>query len=117
MNQDSAESAMLSSARVVRRIWWFTVSNAVGFLSGLTLAILKDAGIRPEVTKELLRGEERQDVALDGLEKGGRDGVKGQVVAWLDITHFCTSSGERGVKWVRPTEVGVVVGRIGVKEE
>ena len=28
MNQDSAESAMASSARVARRIWWFTVSNA-----------------------------------------------------------------------------------------
>ena len=27
MNQDSAESAMPSSARVARRIWWFTVSN------------------------------------------------------------------------------------------
>ena len=28
MNKDSAESAMPSSARVARRIWWFTVSNA-----------------------------------------------------------------------------------------
>ena len=28
MNQDSAESAMPSSARVARRIWWFMVSNA-----------------------------------------------------------------------------------------
>ena len=28
MNQDNADLAMPSSARVERRIWWFTVSNA-----------------------------------------------------------------------------------------
>jgi len=28
VNQDSADPAMPSSARVYRRIWWFTVSNA-----------------------------------------------------------------------------------------
>ena len=28
MNQERADSAMPSSARVARRIWWFTVSNA-----------------------------------------------------------------------------------------
>ena len=28
MNQDRADSAMPSSARVARRIWWLTVSNA-----------------------------------------------------------------------------------------
>ncbi|KAK0148706.1 hypothetical protein N1851_010941 [Merluccius polli] len=46
-------------------------------------------------------------------------GSRGQVVAWLVITSLWTSSGERGVKWVRQTEVGVVEGRIvvGVKEE
>ena len=27
MNQERADSAMSSSARVARRIWWFTVSN------------------------------------------------------------------------------------------
>ena len=61
--------------------------SRVGSLrSGLTLAILKDAGIRPEVREEeVVRdegGEERQDVARDGLEKGGGDGVKGEVAAW-----------------------------------
>ena len=39
-------------------------------------------------------------------------GSRGRLVAWLDITSFWTSSGERGVKWVRRTEVGVVAGRI-----
>ena len=29
MNQERADSAMPSSARVARRNWWFTVSNAV----------------------------------------------------------------------------------------
>ena len=47
--------------------------SRVGFL---TLAILKDAGIRPEVRVDE-GGEEWQDVARGGLEKGGRDGVKG----------------------------------------
>ena len=28
MNQERADSAIPSSARVARRIWWFTVSNA-----------------------------------------------------------------------------------------
>ena len=28
VNQERADSAMPSSARVARRIWWFTVSNA-----------------------------------------------------------------------------------------
>ena len=97
--------------------------SRVGLLrSGLTLAILKDIGIRPEVGEELMRvvrnGRTSLKTAWEG-EKGERDGSRGHVVAWLDITSLCTSSGERGVKWVRRTEVGVVVGRIvvGVKEE
>ena len=49
--------------------------SRVGFLrSGLTLAILKDGGIRPEVREELMREvRERQDVARGGLETGGRE--------------------------------------------
>ena len=41
------------------------------------------------------------------------------MLAWLDITSLWTSSEERGVKRVRPTEVKVGEGRIvaGVKEE
>ena len=46
-------------------------------------------------------------------------GSRGQAVAWLDITSLWTSSEEREVKPVRPTEVGVGGGRIaaGVTEE
>ena len=34
MNQDSAESAIPISVRVVRRIWWFTVSNSADIRMG-----------------------------------------------------------------------------------
>ena len=83
--------------------------SRLGFLrSGLTLAVLTYAGTRPELREELMR-----EVRNGRMSAGG---------PWLDLTSLTltlTSSGERGVKQVRPTEVGLVGGRIalGVKEE
>ena len=58
--------------------------SRVGFLrSGLTLAILKDAGIRPEVREDLMREVRNGRMSLDTAwrrEEGM--GSRGQVVAW-----------------------------------
>ena len=51
-------------------------------MSGLILAVLKDAEIRPEVREELYQsGEEWQNVAWDGLDKVEENQVK--VAGWV----------------------------------
>ena len=66
--------------------------SRVGFLrSGLTRAILKDAGKRPEVREELMRVVRNGRMSLEAAWKREEGmGSKGQVVAWLDITSLCT---------------------------
>ena len=86
-----------------------SAESRVGFfMSGFTVAVMKVAGIRPEVWEELSRGgEEWQDVLWGVLEKGGGNQSREQVVARLDVTSVRTSSEERGLKQVRPSEVRV----------
>ena len=92
--------------------------SRVGFSrSGFILAVLKDAGTRPEVREEFIREVGNARVLLKTgwrIEEG--IGSRGQLVACLDVTILWTSSEERGIKWVK-TEVGI--GRIvaGVKED
>ena len=47
--------------------------TSVGFLRGVTLAILKSEGMQPVVRDEF---EEWEKVSRDGLEKVGWDGVE-----------------------------------------
>ena len=72
--------------------------SRVGFLrSGLTLAILKDAGIRPEVREELMRVVRNGRMSLETAWKREEGmGTRGQVVAWLDITSFREERGKVG---------------------
>ena len=50
MNQDRADSAMPSMARVARRIWWFTVSNAADRLRRMRTDERDEAARRDSVT-------------------------------------------------------------------
>ena len=64
-------------------------------MSGLILAVSKDAGLRPEVRDDE-GGEEWQDVFREEWEEGGGDRF---------------TLGEKGIKWVK-TEVGIGGGRM-----
>ena len=86
-----------------------SAESRVGFFrSGFTVAVLKGAGLRPEVRDELIK------VVRNGI------GSREQVVARLDVTSVRTSSEERGLKQVRPSEERVGEGAfwmgIGVNE-
>ena len=77
--------------------------SRVGFSrSGFILAVLKDAGTRPEVREEFIREVGNARVLLKTgwrIEEG--IGSRGQLVACLDVTILWTSSEERGIKWVK----------------
>ena len=59
----------------------------------MTLAILKDAGIMPEVREELMRVVRNGRMSLEtAWKREERIGSRGQVVVWIDITSLWTSS-------------------------
>ena len=83
-------------------------ASRVGFFkSGFTLVVLKGAGIRPEVRKELIRVV-RNDKMLCALSWRREEGTGSRelVLAWLDVTSVSISE-ERGLNQVKPSEVRV----------
>ena len=93
-----------------------SVVSRVGFLRrGFILAVLKDAGKKPEVREELIIEVRNGRISLLRHPGGER---RGQVVAWLDVIILLTSSEVRGLNWVK-TEEGIGGGRMEaeIKEE
>ena len=71
--------------------------SRVGYLrSGYILAVLKDAGTRPEVRGELIRASGNIRMSLETARRSEeRIRSRGQVVAWLDVTSLFIFGGER----------------------
>ena len=87
----------------------FRFQSRVGFFkSGFTVAVLKGAGVRPEVREELIRVVRNGRMSCEMFwRREEATGSREQVVAQLDITSVRTSSEERGLKQMRPSEVRV----------
>ena len=57
------------------------------FRSGFTVAVLKGAGIRPEVREELIRVVRNSKMSCEMSQSSReRTGSREQVLAWLDVT-------------------------------
>lgn len=77
-----------------------SAESRVGFFrSCLTVAVLKRAGIWPEVREELIRVERKGRVSCE-MSWRREEGIvsREQEVAWLDITSVRKSSEERGLR-------------------
>ena len=75
------------------------------FRSGFAVAVLKGAGLKPEVREELIRVVRNGRMSCEIFwrrEEGIRK--REQVVARLDVTSVRTSSEKIGLKQVRPSE-------------